>query len=138
MSIITTRALRPMRHVLAALAALALSAGIATAQTYGIATMQPGTLSHTSASAIAKVLKEKGGLECRWCSRPPANRRSFRWSTAANPTSASPISSKWRAAAKSSPNLRLIGSLARVARRLLGAQGFADEDHGRSQGQEGR
>jgi TRAP transporter TAXI family solute receptor len=32
------------------------------AQAYGIATMQPGTLSHTSASAIAKVLKEKAGL----------------------------------------------------------------------------
>jgi TRAP transporter TAXI family solute receptor len=28
----------------------------------GIATMQPGTLSHTTASAIAKVLKEKGGI----------------------------------------------------------------------------
>ena len=62
MSIITTRALRPMRRVLAALAALALSAGIASAQTYGFATMQPGTLNHTTASAIAKVLKEKGGM----------------------------------------------------------------------------
>lgn len=46
----------------AGLAACALGAGSAAAQTYGIATMQPGTLSHTSASAIAKVLKEKGGL----------------------------------------------------------------------------
>jgi hypothetical protein len=62
MSIITMRALRPALQALAAVAALALSAGIASAQTYGIATMQPGTLSHTSASAIAKVLKEKGGL----------------------------------------------------------------------------
>lgn len=34
----------------------------AAAQTYGIATMQPGTLNHTTGSAIAKVLKEKGGL----------------------------------------------------------------------------
>jgi TRAP transporter TAXI family solute receptor len=42
--------------------ALALGASAASAQTYGIATMQPGTLSHTSASAIAKVLKEKAGL----------------------------------------------------------------------------
>ncbi len=58
MSIITMRALRP----LAALAALALSAGIASAQTYGFATMQPGTLNHTGASAVAKVLKEKAGL----------------------------------------------------------------------------
>jgi len=38
------------------------SAGGASAQTYGLATMQPGTLAHTAASAIAKVLKEKGGL----------------------------------------------------------------------------
>ena len=34
----------------------------ASAQTYGIATMQPGTLNHTTGSAIAKVLKEKGNL----------------------------------------------------------------------------
>ena len=34
----------------------------ASAQTYGLATMAPGTLAHTAASAIAKVLKEKGGL----------------------------------------------------------------------------
>jgi TRAP transporter TAXI family solute receptor len=34
----------------------------ALAQTYGFATLPPGTLNHTSASAIAKVLKEKAGL----------------------------------------------------------------------------
>jgi len=34
----------------------------ANAQTYGLATMAPGTLAHTAASAIAKVLKDKGGL----------------------------------------------------------------------------
>ena len=32
------------------------------AQTYGFATLQPGTLNHTTASAVAKVLKEKGGM----------------------------------------------------------------------------
>jgi TRAP transporter TAXI family solute receptor len=39
-------------------------AGVASAaaQTYGIATMQPGTLNHTTGSAIAKVLKEKAGM----------------------------------------------------------------------------
>ena len=58
MSITTMRAMRS----LAALAALTLSAGIASAQTYGIASMQPGTLNHTSATAVAKVLKEKAGL----------------------------------------------------------------------------
>ena len=41
---------------------LAGSASIAAAQTYGIATMQPGTLNHTTGSAIAKVLKEKAGM----------------------------------------------------------------------------
>jgi uncharacterized protein len=39
-----------------------LPARPALAQTYGIATMQPGTLNHTTGSAIAKVLKEKGNL----------------------------------------------------------------------------
>jgi TRAP transporter TAXI family solute receptor len=37
-------------------------AGTAVAQTYGFATLQPGTLNHTTASAVAKVLKEKGGM----------------------------------------------------------------------------
>jgi TRAP transporter TAXI family solute receptor len=47
----------------AALAGFGLwAAASASAQTYGIATMQPGTLNHTTGSAIAKVLKEKGGL----------------------------------------------------------------------------
>ncbi len=46
----------------AGLAALALGANMATAQTYGFATMQPGTLNNTSASAVAKVLKEKAGM----------------------------------------------------------------------------
>ena len=34
----------------------------ANAQTFGFATMQPGTLNHTSGSAVAKVLKEKANL----------------------------------------------------------------------------
>ena len=41
---------------------LASAAERASAQTYGLATMQPGTLANTVASAIAKTLKEKGGL----------------------------------------------------------------------------
>src|SRR5437763_13549013 len=36
--------------------------GQASAQTYGFAAMQPGTINHTTSSAIAKVLKEKGSL----------------------------------------------------------------------------
>jgi uncharacterized protein len=34
----------------------------ASSQTFGFATMQPGTLNHTSGSAVAKVLKEKANL----------------------------------------------------------------------------
>jgi TRAP-type uncharacterized transport system substrate-binding protein len=46
----------------AALGVLACIAGGAVAQTYGFATLPPGTLNHTSATAISKVLKEKAGL----------------------------------------------------------------------------
>ncbi len=55
-------AFRPAAFAAGGFAALMLSAGIAAAQTYGFATMQPGTLNHTSASAVAKVLKEKAGM----------------------------------------------------------------------------
>jgi uncharacterized protein len=48
-------------RVLAALVALAFATG-AQAQTYGFATLPPGTLNHTTASAVSKVLKEKAGL----------------------------------------------------------------------------
>jgi TRAP transporter TAXI family solute receptor len=56
-----------MRHRIlttigAAAVALALAGNGAQAQTYGFASMQPGSLNHTSSSAIAKVLKDKGGL----------------------------------------------------------------------------
>jgi hypothetical protein len=43
-------------------AALTLGGGSALAQTYGFATLPPGTLNHTTASAVAKVLKEKANL----------------------------------------------------------------------------
>lgn len=56
------RGFRRLLPAAAGVAALLLGTGIATAQTYGLATMQPGTLSYTSAAAIAKVLKEKGGF----------------------------------------------------------------------------
>jgi len=45
-----------------AAAALTINQQGAAAQTYGLATMAPGTLAHTAASSIAKVLKEKGNL----------------------------------------------------------------------------
>src|SRR5262245_41557155 len=52
----------PAMAAIAAVAAVCLAGPPATAQTYGLATMQPGTLAHTTGSALAKVLKEKGGL----------------------------------------------------------------------------
>jgi TRAP transporter TAXI family solute receptor len=47
---------------LLALAALGLGGSAANAQTYGFATLPPGTLNHTTASAVAKVMKEKAGV----------------------------------------------------------------------------
>jgi TRAP transporter TAXI family solute receptor len=38
------------------------SSALVHAQTFGIATMQPGSLNHTTGTAIAKVVKEKAGL----------------------------------------------------------------------------
>lgn len=51
-----------MIRIFTTAAALSLGGSAALAQTYGFATLPPGTLNHTSASAIAKVLKEKAGL----------------------------------------------------------------------------
>src|SRR5258708_38239918 len=45
-----------------ALAITGIGSGRASAQTYGFATLPPGTLNHTTASAISKVVKEKGGM----------------------------------------------------------------------------
>lgn len=56
---------RPVRALImacAGLAALGLASGTAAAQTYGFATLPPGTLNHTTASAVAKVMKEKAGM----------------------------------------------------------------------------
>jgi TRAP transporter TAXI family solute receptor len=50
------------RISLLAAAALISATATASAQTYGFATLQPGTLNHTTAAAVAKVLKEKAGL----------------------------------------------------------------------------
>jgi uncharacterized protein len=47
---------------IAAVTAIYLVGTPVAAQTYGLATMQPGTLAHTTGTAIAKVLKDKGGL----------------------------------------------------------------------------
>ena len=51
-----------LRRSAAAAAVLALSCGATAAQTYGFATLPPGSLNHTTASAISKVMKEKGGM----------------------------------------------------------------------------
>jgi TRAP transporter TAXI family solute receptor len=45
-----------------AVLATGLAAGAASAQTYGFATLSPATLNHTSASAMAKILKDKANM----------------------------------------------------------------------------
>jgi TRAP transporter TAXI family solute receptor len=48
---------------LGAILAMAMTGvGSASAQIYGFATLPPGSLNHTSASAVSKVVKEKGGV----------------------------------------------------------------------------
>src|SRR5690349_6441136 len=59
---IRKRGSRPAAAAVGGLAMLLFATGVGAAQTYGFATMQPGTLSHTSATAVAKVLEEKGGM----------------------------------------------------------------------------
>ena len=54
--------LGPAALGLIALVGAALISSPARAQTMGLATMQPGTLNHTTGTAIAKVAKEKAGL----------------------------------------------------------------------------
>ena len=55
---------RAMARALA-LATGLLLAGAAAAQTYGIGTMQPGTLNHSTGSTIARVMQQKLGLQTR-------------------------------------------------------------------------
>jgi TRAP transporter TAXI family solute receptor len=64
MSVLTRgRNLRPLKSLAVALGLLALGVGTAAAQApYGFATLGPGTLNYTTASAVAKVLKEKAGM----------------------------------------------------------------------------
>jgi uncharacterized protein len=56
------RAMGPLGASLIGLAGLAAATATAHAQTYGFATLPPGTLNHTTASAVSKVLKEKANL----------------------------------------------------------------------------
>jgi TRAP-type uncharacterized transport system substrate-binding protein len=46
----------------AAVLAFGFIAASASAQTFGFATLQAGSLNHTSAAAIAKILKDKAGM----------------------------------------------------------------------------
>src|SRR4029078_11843134 len=106
----TGRSFMLIRRLAASFAALVVTTAVASAQTYGFATMQPGTLNHTSASAVSKVLKEKAGFN-----------------VVVQPTAGEsvliPLISRGEAefgianifeveqAKQSSPNIRLIGSL---------------------------
>jgi uncharacterized protein len=57
---------RPVTRTATWTAAIAIASALggygAKAQTYGFATLQPGTLNHTTASAVSKVMKDKGGI----------------------------------------------------------------------------
>jgi uncharacterized protein len=64
-STMTIAALRhgsAVRTAFAAFAVLTLSSAAVSAQVIGVATMQPGSLNHTTGTAIAKVAKEKAGI----------------------------------------------------------------------------
>ena len=82
----------------------------ASAQTFGFATMQPGTLNHTSGSAVAKVLKEKANLNV--VIQPTAG-ESVLIPIVSRGEAEFGIANVFEveAAKASSPNLRLIGSL---------------------------
>jgi len=101
---------RKLLSALAGAAALICATQTASAQTLGFATMQPGTLNHTSASAVAKVLKEKAGLNV--VVQPTAG-ESVMLPLVSRGEAEFGIANIFEmvAAKTSSPNVRLIGSL---------------------------
>lgn len=104
------KACRAIAAATGTLAALVLGTSLAAAQTYGFATMQPGTLNHTSASAVAKVLKDKAGLNV--VVQPTAG-ESVMIPLVARGEAEFGIANIFEveAAKAANPNLRLIGSL---------------------------
>ena len=106
----TMMSTRLIATALAGFAALALDTGSASAQTYGFATMQPGTLNHTSASAVGKVLKDKAAMNV--VVQPTAG-ESVMIPLVARGEAEFGIANIFEveAAKAKNPNLRLIGSL---------------------------
>jgi TRAP transporter TAXI family solute receptor len=102
------RGSRTLCALSAGLAINVLSAGLANAQTFGFATMQPGTLNHTSGSAVAKVLKEKAGLNV--LVQPTAG-ESVLIPLVSRGEAEFGIANILELQAAQAPNLRLIGSL---------------------------
>jgi TRAP transporter TAXI family solute receptor len=102
------RGSRTLCALSAGLAINVLSAGLANAQTFGFATMQPGTLNHTSGSAVAKVLKEKAGLNV--LVQPTAG-ESVLIPLVSRGEAEFGIANILEVQAAKAPNLRLIGSL---------------------------
>ena len=93
--------------------------------------MQPGTINHTTSSAISKVLKEKGGLNT--LVQPTAGesvmiaivgRGEADFGMANAPEIGTALANNGQ------PNLRMIGAGLYAQDRLLGAQGLRDA-HGR-------
>jgi uncharacterized protein len=104
------RGSRTLCALSAGLAIIVLTAGLADAKTFGFATMQPGTLNHTSGSAVAKVMKEKAGLNV--VVQPTAG-ESVLIPFVSRGEAEFGIANilEVQAAKASAPNLRLIGSL---------------------------
>ena len=129
---------RALLGALIVVAALAASGASATAQTYGIATMQPGTLNHTTGSAIAKVLKEKAGLNV--LVQPTAGETVLIPMVARGEADlgiANMLEVIDGVETGRQTDLRLIGSIYTAAHRLLRAQGQRHADDRRPQGQAG-
>ena len=104
------RAVLPSITAAIGFASILLGAHVAAAQTLGFATMQPGTLNHTSGTAVAKVLKEKAGLNV--VIQPTAG-ESVLIPLVSRGEAEFGIANIFEveAAKANSPNLRLIGSL---------------------------
>ena len=96
--------------------------------------MQPGTINHTTSSAIAKVLKEKGGLNTLVQATAGESvmiaivgRGEADFGMANAPEIGTALANNGQ------PNLRMIGAVYTLRDRLLGAQGLRHAHHRRPQ-----
>ena len=125
-----------MRHLISACAgAIVLAlAGAASAQTYGFSTLPPGSLNHTTATAIAKVLRERAGLNV--LVQPTAgNNITIPMVARGEAEIGSANIMEPQEYLERFKELRLIGAVQRAAHAVLCAQGLRYAHDRRSQGQ---